>query len=294
MDFRDWPSESSLVLATTSGSVRGKPEFCISCVIRPQRPPIPPGNFCKPLAKSPSSSVVHGAPAAAAAAEPLASLAFCSSSRLASWRCRSCCSFSSTLDLCHLLTSSLMRASAAGAPFAASSRPQRASSSPASMARQNSWTSSISALPSLHLLWTHFFSLCRRALLACFSCLRCSRSRRSFSSRAARSSSSRLLRSSSCWRLASSSSCLARARLSFSSRFLASRSSFSARIRGSSRSAVSTSLKTRFRSASWYRFRTFWFCRSIHRRSSRNSASSRLYSSCMEKSRQVSKLYQKS
>mmetsp|Transcript_83787 Transcript_83787/g.234786 ORF Transcript_83787/g.234786 Transcript_83787/m.234786 type:complete len:258 (+) Transcript_83787:159-932(+) len=255
----------------------------------PQRPPTPPGNFCRPLARSPISSAAQGRPLAAS----FGSLARCSSRRLASSAfCRAC---SSERSFFHEATSSLVRL-AASPLFAgsASSLPHRASKASFSKARHISCNSSSSCAERLHFACTAFFARWRRPFATTCFCLRTSFSWRSLSSCSACSCKALAFRSSSTRRLASSSSCLSRALRSFSSRFFASRSSRSARSRGSKRSAASTRLMILRRSSATCCLRTFWFCRSIHLRSSRNSASSGLYSSCMEKSRQDSKLSQKS
>mmetsp|Transcript_63381 Transcript_63381/g.137976 ORF Transcript_63381/g.137976 Transcript_63381/m.137976 type:complete len:257 (+) Transcript_63381:544-1314(+) len=256
--------------------------------MRPHLPPIPPGNFCKPFASSPSSSVDHGVPAEAAA---LLSRAFCSSRFLASSRCLAF-STSSAARFWRHSASSDRTASRTALPESASTLTQRFSNCSASSDRDISCSSSASMVSRDACV--HLRSRCLRVLVTCLFCFRCSRSSRSFSSRSAFSFSSCRRRSSISLCFASSSSCFIRARLAFSSAFLASFSSRSSLSRGSNRSAASTRRMMRRRSSTSYFFRIFWFCRSIQRRSSRISASSRLYSSCIEKSRHDSKLNQKS
>mmetsp|Transcript_5191 Transcript_5191/g.14626 ORF Transcript_5191/g.14626 Transcript_5191/m.14626 type:complete len:251 (-) Transcript_5191:746-1498(-) len=243
---------------------------------------IPPGIFCKPFARSPSSSATHG--------DPVVSFVSFFCSLLAS-RFFACSSASSVCLRFHSAISAWVVASTLVVP---SSFIHRLSSCSEVSSRHIVCKSSAAKASSLQALCTRFFRRCRSFLESSLLCCLCSFSARSFSSRSAFSCASCLCRSSSSRFLASSSSCFNRAFLSFSSRFFASFSSLSARIRGSRRSAVSASLKMRFRSPSTYFLRPLWFCLSIQRRSSRNSASSRLYSSCIEKSLHVSKFAQKS
>mmetsp|Transcript_28171 Transcript_28171/g.65105 ORF Transcript_28171/g.65105 Transcript_28171/m.65105 type:complete len:294 (+) Transcript_28171:496-1377(+) len=293
MDRNDCPSDISFTFSITSFSARGKPEAASICVIKDQRLLMPPGNFCSPLASTPNSSADQLADFAAFSAS-LASMAFCSPFRFASSRCLDCSSSSAAFCLRHF-SSSPLKLLVTFVGSSASNRKHNSSSCSTSNANAKSCSSCVSTAFKL-LDWpcASFFNLCRNPLATCFCCCRCSFSSRSFSSRSCLSFSSRCNFSSSSLRFCSSSACFCLARFSFSSLFLASFSSFSARIRGSSRSAVSTNFTSLFRSASWYFFRPFWFCLSIQRRSSRNSASSRLYSSCMEKSLQESKSNQKS